>query len=237
MKMQKADLPKTALITGGSNGIGLAIAQKFAENNINVAIADVEAYTGKDSKILYKKCEVSRGDEMDDLYSWTEETLGHPDILVINAGRGIKEKLTEGDPDKWQQIINTNIMGALRAIRAFLPHMVNQQKGHVIVISSVAAGKPHPYGGIYSATKSALEVIAETLRLETIPHINVTVISPGVTDTDFFTNQLAGSHSIEEVGMGAISPREIAEDVFYAISKKKGTSINKIITRPTAQSF
>lgn len=235
--MQKADLPKTALITGGSNGIGLAIAKKFAQNDIKVAIADVEGYNNENPNISFKKCDVSSGNEINDLYNWTEKTIGHPEILVINAGRGIKEKLTEGDPDKWQQIINTNIMGALRPIRAFLPHMVSQKSGNVIVISSVAAGNPHPYGGIYSATKTALEVIAETLRLETLPHINITVISPGVTDTGFFENQMVGSHSIEELEMGVISPEEIAEDALYAISKKKGTSINKIITRPTAQSF
>lgn len=237
MKMQKADLPKTALITGGSNGIGLAIARKFADNNIKVAIADVKNYTGENPEILYKECDVSNGVEIDELYNWTTKNLGHPEILVINAGRGIREKLTEGDPEKWQQIINTNIMGALRPIRAFLPHMIEKKRGSVVVISSVAAGNPHPYGGIYSATKSALEVIAETLRLETIPHINVTVISPGVTNTEFFQNQMAGGHSIEELDMGMIAPEEIAEDVFYSISKKNGTSINKIITRPTAQSF
>jgi NADP-dependent 3-hydroxy acid dehydrogenase YdfG len=86
-------------------------------------------------------------------------------------------------------------------------------------------------------TKTALEVIAETLRLETLPHINVTVVSPGITDTAFFENQVSGQTSVEQLNMGAISPEEIAQDVLYAIKKKKGTSINKIITRPLAQSF
>lgn len=235
--MQATSKSKTALITGGSSGIGLAIADKFSREGITVAIADIAEYKGEGENIHFKHCDVGDAGHIDDLYNWANEKTGLPEILVINAGRGIQEKLTEGDPEKWQQIINTNVMGALRCIRAFVPEMIKNKKGNVIIISSVSANQPHPYGAVYSATKTALEVIAETLRLETLPHINVTVISPGITDTKFFENQISGNSSIEEMDMGAISPAEIAEDVFYAINKKNGTSINKIITRPLAQSF
>lgn len=228
---------KTALITGGSKGIGRAIAEKFSEEEIKVAVADKAEFGKKKPNISFKNCDVSKAGEIDELFAWTRDEIGDPEILVVNAGQGIQEKLTEGDPEKWQNILNTNLMGALRSIRAFVPNMLQKKKGHVVVISSVAANQPHPYGGIYSASKTALEVIAETLRLETLPHINVTVVSPGITDTEFFKNQVSGDNSVEKMGMGAISPKEIAEDVFYAISKKSGTSINKIVTRPIAQSF
>lgn len=234
--MLENGLPHTALITGGSSGIGRAIAEAFFAEGMQVAIADKDQYKGEVS-LKYKKCDVGRGTEIDELYSWCTEAIGQPEILVINAGRGIQEKLTEGDPEKWQEIINTNLMGALRCIRAFVPAMLKQQRGNVVIISSVSAEQPHPYGGVYSATKTALEVVAETLRLETLPHINVTVVCPGVTDTAFFENQLSGNTNIKDLNMGAISPEEIAQDVLYAIKKKKGTSINKIITRPLEQSF
>ena len=156
---------------------------------------------------------------------------------MLNAGRGIKEKLTEGDPEKWKSIIDINLLGALRCIRAFVPAMLEKKNGHVVFISSVSAGKPHPYGGVYSASKSALEVIAETLRLETLPHVKVTVISPGIVDTNFFKNEVSGNTSVEQRKLGSISPDDIAEDVFYAVTKRKGTSINKIITRPIGQEF
>lgn len=235
--MQKKRLPKLALVTGGSSGIGLSISKILAKENIEVIVADKQELQGEFSHIRFFVCDVGKSIDIDNLYKKISSEFGHPDVLVINAARGIQEKLAEGDPEKWQKIIDTNIMGALRTVRAFLPAMLERKYGHVIFISSVAANKPHSYGGIYSATKSALEVIAETLRIETIPFINVTVISPGITDTEFFSNQISGGGSAKDLKMGTISPEEIAEDVLYILSKKPGTSINKIITRPIEQEF
>lgn len=228
---------KIALVTGGSSGIGAAIAEKLNREGIKVIVADLTGAQNPESGKEFKICDVTKAEDIDALFAWTIENFGHPDYLVLNAGQGIQEKLTEGDPEKWKKIFETNVLGSLRCIRAFTPNMVSQKSGNVVVISSVSANQPHPYGGIYAASKTALEVIAETLRLETLPHINVTVVSPGIVDTAFFEHQISGDNTVEQIGMGAIDPEEIAEDVWYALNKKKGTSINKIITRPTLQNF
>ncbi|SOC79498.1 NADP-dependent 3-hydroxy acid dehydrogenase YdfG [Salinimicrobium sediminis] len=235
--MKENTYSKLALITGGSSGIGKAIAKKLSREGIKVIIADVAENGDDDTEIYFRKCNVAKGKDVDELYAWTTENFGHPDYLILNAGRGISEKLTEGDPEKWKEILDINVMGALRCIRAFTPNMLSEEKGNVVFISSVSANQPHPYGGIYAASKTALEVIAETLRLETLPHISVTVVSPGIVDTNFYEAQVSGDNSVEKMGMGAIAPEEIAEDVWYALNKKKGTCINKIITRPTLQQF
>ena len=234
--MNENSSSKIALVTGGSSGIGRAIAEKLNRERIKVVTADISESSTEEG-ILFRKCDVTLGDEIDNLFSWTVENVGHPDILILCAGQGIKEKLTEGDPEKWQKIINVNLMGPLRTIRAFAPKMVENKNGNVIFVSSVSAHQPHAYGGIYSASKTALEVVAETLRKENLPDLNVTVISPGIVDTGFFSNQLSADEKVEEMGQGWISPEEIAEDVWYALNKRKGTSINKIITRPTSQEF
>lgn len=234
--MQNNPSSKLALITGGSSGIGKAIAQRLSRAGVKVVVADIIPQEDENN-IYHRKVDVSNGKQIDTLYQWMKEEHGEVDFLILNAGQGIQEKLTEGDPEKWKNIIETNLMGPLRCIRAFVPDMVNRKAGNVVFISSVSANQPHPYGGIYSASKTAVEVIAETLRLETIPDINVTVVSPGIVDTAFFENQISGNNSVEEMGMGSISPEEIAEDVWYALNKKKGTSINKIITRPILQQF
>lgn len=237
LQMDSNRTSKIALVTGGSSGIGRAVAEKLNETGIRVVVADIKKPQTTISDISFRKCDVGNPEDIDALFTWTTENLGVPEILILNAGRGIQEKLVEGNPEKWQQVINTNLMGPLRCIRAFVPQMLKLKTGNVVFISSVSANQPHQYGGIYSASKTALEVVAETLRLETLPHLSVTVVSPGVVETDFFKNQVSGNSSIEEMGMGAISAREIADDIWYAINKKKETSINKIITRPIKQSF
>ncbi|WP_373056752.1 SDR family oxidoreductase [Zunongwangia sp. H14] len=234
--MQAGNLSENILITGGANGIGRAVARKFSNENYRVAIADVEIPREQEECLSFFKTNVSDPVDVANLYDELIDTIGHPGILVLNAGRGIQEKLFEGDPGKWQEVINTNLMGALRCIRAFVPEMMKRQEGHVIIVSSVSAGQPHPSGGIYAATKTALEIIADTLRLETLPHIKVTVVSPGVTNTNFFENQISGYTSVENLEMGFLAPEDIAEDIFYAVNQK-GRSINKIITRPLKQSF
>lgn len=228
---------KIALVTGGSSGIGQAIANKLKEEGVKVIVADISAVNTEEGDIIYRKCDVSNAADIDRLYEWISVHHGHPDFLILNAGQGIREKLTEGDPEKWQTIIHTNLMGPLRCIRAFTPKMLEKKHGNVVFISSVSANQPHPYGGIYSATKTALEIVAETLRQETLPYLNVTVVSPGIVETDFFKNEISGGMSIEEMGMGALSPKAIAEDVWYALAKKEGASVNKIITRPVSQNF
>lgn len=233
---QKPSL-KIALVTGGSSGIGQAIAQKLKEEGVKVIVADISAVETEEERIVYRKCDVSNAADIDRLYEWVSQHYGDPDFLILNAGQGIREKLTEGDPEKWQKIVHTNLMGPLRCIRAFTPAMIENKHGNVVFISSVSANQPHPYGGIYSATKTALEIVAETLRQESLPYLNVTVVSPGIVETDFFQNEISGGMSIEEMGMGSISPEEIAEDVWYALKKREGTSINKIITRPVSQNF
>lgn len=234
--MEGKHASKIALVTGGSSGIGRAVVKKLADAGAQVVVADIQQ-NDLSLPAIFRRCDVTNRNDISELFHWMLENVGTPDILILNAGRGIKEKLTEGDPEKWQQILDINLMGSLRFIRAFVPQMLQKKQGHVVFISSVSANQPHPYGGIYSASKTALEIIAETLRQETLPHIKVTVVSPGIVETDFFQNQLSGSTSIEEMGMGSIQAEEIAEDVLYALEKKNGTCINKITTRPVCQSF
>lgn len=223
----------TALVTGGSNGIGKAIALKLAAEKYNVVVADIikPAYTH--SNIRYISCDVSKISDVNNLFTAVQNDLGTLGILVLNAGKGIHELLTEGDPEKWQDVVNINIMGTLRCIRAFVPQMLENKKGDVVFISSVSSGKAYTYGGVYSASKAAIDMIAETLRLETEPHIRVTTVKPGTVATGFFKNSGREDYHPD----ASLSAEHIAEDVWYAINKPPGTSINTIVTRPTGQLF
>ncbi|WP_276496812.1 SDR family oxidoreductase [Pontibacter litorisediminis] len=228
---------KHAIISGGGSGIGRAIAEQLSADGVNTAIADLHLPADLSSGITPFSCNVADAAAVDTLFFEVQQQLGKPNILVCSAGQGVHEKLTEGDPEKWQHVINTNLMGTLRMIRAFVPGMQEAGAGDVVIVSSVAAGQAYAYGGIYAATKTALQVIAETLRQEVLPTIRVTVIAPGVTDTAFFKNTLSGSQTVESIGYGAITPGQVADAVLYALRQPPGVSINNITLRPTAQAF
>lgn len=228
---------KKAVVSGGGSGIGRAIVEKLSAADVTVAVADLQLPSGLPPNAFPFTCDVTTAHAVDALFAGTLEKIGPPDILVCSAGRGIHEKLTEGDPEKWRHIIDTNLMGALRMIRAFVPGMLEAGQGDVVLVSSVSAGQAYPYGGIYAATKSALEVVAETLRQEVLPKVRVTVVAPGVTDTAFFQNTISGFHTAKDIGYGTIAAEDVADAVLFALGKPSGVSLNHITIRPTAQPF
>ncbi|WP_299824098.1 SDR family NAD(P)-dependent oxidoreductase [uncultured Pontibacter sp.] len=228
---------KKAIVSGGGSGIGQAIVDKLTARKIPTAIADLQISPNQPTNAHPFICDVTTAPAVDALYAGVQEKLGTPTILICSAGRGIHQKLTEGDPEKWQLAINTNLMGTLRMIRAFVPGMLEQGEGDVVLISSVAAGKSFEYGGIYAATKTALEVIAETLRQEVLPKVRVTVVAPGITDTAFFKNTISGFHTAEDIGYGALSAEAVADAVLYALEQPHHVSVNHVTIRPTKQPF
>jgi NADP-dependent 3-hydroxy acid dehydrogenase YdfG len=125
----------------------------------------------------------------------------------------------------------------LRVLRSFLPDLIATGEGDVVFTSSVAASQPHEYGGIYSATKAAINVIAETLRLELNDSARVLTIAPGVVDTQFFNHLESGEQSVESIGFGALQPIDVAEAVVYALTRNRHQVINNITVRPVRQTF
>ena len=229
---------KVALVSGGAGGIGFATANALAAEGIRTVIADVKEPAHLSNGVRFYKTDITSASSIAELYGFLNREGLIPDIIVCNAGRGITEKLAEGDPEKWHSIFNLNVMGHLRTIRSFLPQMLEKNNSSDIVfISSVAARKPHEWGGIYSASKAALQAIAETLRLEVQPKIRVSTILPGVVDTDFFSNTVSGGQTADDIGWGALKPSDIADAILYIISRPESVAVNEITIRPAAQPF
>jgi NADP-dependent 3-hydroxy acid dehydrogenase YdfG len=230
--------PKTALVSGAAGGIGYAIAQFLGKAAYRTLIADIKKPALLTENLLYHPTDITSASSIDGLYQFMHQQELVPDLIVCNAGRGITERLAEGDPEKWHSIFNLNVMGHLRLIRSHLPQMLEKQGStDIVFISSVAARKPHAWGGIYAASKAALQSIAETLRLEVQPKVRVSTILPGVVDTPFFDHMLGGGQSVEEIGWGALKAEDIADAVQYIISRPPGVAINELTIRPAAQPF
>lgn len=225
---------KNVIITGASSGIGKAIAEKLLTTNYSCINID-KTPPPQHSEIPYLRCDLTDAQQVNKLYTEVKKQIGVPHVLISNAGINVHEKLTEGDPEKWQEVFNCNVMGALRFIRAFINDV--PVGGNIIFISSVAAHKAYEYGGVYSASKAAIDRIAETLRLEVQPDIKVSVVAPGTVKTEFFKNTINGSQQYNSQGWREVTSEQIAEYVNYILSAPESLNIDYSILRPSDQPF
>jgi NADP-dependent 3-hydroxy acid dehydrogenase YdfG len=158
------------------------------------------------------------------------EAFGRLDAAFANAGFGAKRGFLEESPEHWRSMVLTNVYGVALTIRAALPHLLERGEGHFVITSSVAGRRVLP-GSLYSATKWAATAMGEALRAELRQMhddqgIRVTLIEPGMTDTDFFD---------ERPGESALRDEDIARAVLFALEQPPGVDVNEILVRPTTQ--
>ena len=228
---------RTALVTGGASGIGRATADRLAGGGARVVVADLHPIAEPADGVTSMCVDVNDPQAIEALREDVESRWGPLDVLVSNAGRGVHERLADGDPAKWAEVLETNVMGAVRMVRAFVPGMLEAGGGDIVFVSSVAARRAYEWGGIYSASKAALERVAETLRLEVQPAVRVATVAPGVVDTRFFDHSVGCAPGPDEIGWGALAAGEVADAVVYALTRAEGVAVNRVVVRPTAQPF
>jgi NAD(P)-dependent dehydrogenase (short-subunit alcohol dehydrogenase family) len=187
---------RVVLITGGSVGIGLAVAEEFLKENarvvicardedrLNKAVEDLRVrYPGKD--IFGKSCDVSKLPDLEQLVRYIEHTVGDINILINNAGAGSEEKNMTAPDEKWYHYWDLHVMAAIRLCRLCLPLMKKSATGGVIInTASLCAMQPLYYEPIYNVTKAALNMYTKCLADELIKdNIRVMAVSPGLVLT------------------------------------------------------
>ncbi len=187
-----------AIITGGSRGVGYATAQLLAKKGY-------EVYATTRSPIrmmIYEEglhietVEITNSSSVRSFIQKVVETEGRIDLLINNASYGLAGPLETLKEEEIAEQMDVNFMAPIRMIKAVLPHMRSQKKGHIINISSTNGVFGVPYGSPYSASKAAIESLSEALAIELIPwNINVSIIEPGYITTHF--NILLGSEAVE----------------------------------------
>ncbi|KAG4071374.1 hypothetical protein HA402_004078 [Bradysia odoriphaga] len=195
-KPKKSVRGQTVLITGGGNGIGRALALRFASEGCNIAIADIEWDAAvATAKLLQAKNVVAKAYHMDvsdvnqlkQLQCDIEKDIGPVDILVNNAGVLPLLSLREGSDIEIERIVKVNITSQFFATRTFLPGMISRRRGHIVGISSICAVHPLPGTVIYSATKFAvngyIQALHEELRQEGNHFIKLTSVLPYFVST------------------------------------------------------
>ena len=237
---------KVIVITGASSGLGEAAARLLAAHGAKLVLGArrLDRLHGLSRELdlgdrAVVRTDVTSFDQVKQLVDHAVATHGRIDVLINNAGLMPHSPLERVKVEDWNRIIDVNIKGVLYGIGAALPHMQAQKSGHIINVSSVAGHKVRPGSAVYAASKSAVRVISEGLRMEVKPYnIRTTIISPGAVESE-----LADSITEPDVAKGmrdfyaatAIPASAFADMVAFAISQPDYVDVNEILFRPTTQ--
>jgi NADP-dependent 3-hydroxy acid dehydrogenase YdfG len=228
---------RVLLITGASSGIGARTARRAAEAGYRLVLGarreerleELAEELGGPEQAVAVRCDVTEWEDNERIAAAAKENFGRLDAVFANAGFGAKRGYLKESPEHWRSMVLTNVLGVALTIRATLPALFESGTGHYVLTSSAAGRRVLP-GSLYSATKWAVGAIGEGLRQELREihdnhGIRVTLIEPGMTDTEFF----------DERPERALDDDDIARAVLWALEQPEQVDVNEILIRPTSQ--
>ncbi len=238
---------KVVAVTGASSGIGEATALLLAERGAKVVLgargpdrlkALAARITDAGGEASYAPTDVRQRDDLAGLVDLACTQYGQLDVLVSNAGVMPISPLDELRVDDWEAMIDVNLRGVLFGIAAALPVFRSQGSGHFVTTASTAAFRTVPGQSVYSGTKAAVRAICEGLRQEAGDKLRVTIISPGMTRTNFadgMTNDEIKAQLTTVRDAIAMPPAAVARAIAFAIGQPADVDVGEIVIRPTAQ--
>lgn len=243
-------MSKIVFITGASSGIGAACARKFAKEGYTLLLnarsvdklqaikTELENVYGTDVHIL--PFDVRDREAAAKALTTLPESYQAIDILVNNAGLALgMDKEYEGTEENYDTMIETNITALLMITRLVVPGMVKRGMGHIINIGSVAGDIAYPGGSVYCATKAAVKVLSDGLRMDLVDTpLRVTNVKPGLVETNFSVTRFAGDKERADKVYHGIKPltgEDIAEVVYFAASAPAHVQIAEVLVLATHQ--
>lgn len=243
-------MSKIALITGATAGIGEACAVLFAEQKYDLVLTgrrtgrleDLAALlTGKYGvKVKTITLDVrSKQDVNRELESLGQEWQDI-DVLINNAGlsQGL-DPIHEGNTDDWDTMIDTNVKGLLYVSKIVSGWMVRRKQGHIVNLGSIAGKETYANGNVYCATKHAVDSLNKAMRIDLLPYgIRVTGIHPGAVETEFSEVRFKGDKEKAKsvyAGFEPLVAKDIAETIWFVVSRPGHVNINDLVIMPTAQ--
>jgi short-subunit dehydrogenase len=179
---------KVVMVTGGSSGLGKAVARAFAQRGAQVVIAARRAdalaavadeFRAEGLEVAAVAADITRAEDVERLFTKTIERFGRLDVLVNNAGRSMRRPIAETTSDDFRELLDLNVVALVRCTQAALPHLL-ASRGHIVNIGSLAGKSAARYIGAYPATKFAVTAYSQQLRLELAPHgLHVLLVCPG----------------------------------------------------------
>jgi 3-oxoacyl-[acyl-carrier protein] reductase len=229
---------KNAIVTGGTKGIGRAIAEALVGEGISVCISarsksEIDAAVEKlnqsgAGKAIGFVCDVREYDQVKELINHAMQELGGVDVLVNNAGIGMFETVAETSPEDFRAVLETNLFGVFYCCHEAIPEMRRRGGGYIINISSLAGANPHPRMAAYNASKFGLNGFSEALMQE-VRHDNIKVsyIMPGSVNTEF------GGDSPSEEKSWQLTPQDIAQVVADLLHHDDRALPSRVEIRPS----
>jgi 3-hydroxy acid dehydrogenase/malonic semialdehyde reductase len=239
-----------AMITGATSGFGRAIALSFAGHGWDVIITGrrterLNELAGQirdehATKVLSLAFDIRRQAEVKAAVDSIPDEWRAVDVLVNNAGLAAGlSTVQQGELSDWEDMIDTNVKGLLYISRMVIPWMVARSKGHIVNMGSMAGKEAYPYGNVYCATKHAVDALSKSMRIDLLAHgIKVTAIHPGAAETEFsivrFKGDTERAAKVYE-GINPLTAEDIADIVWFAVSRPAHVVLNEILVTPLAQ--
>ena len=232
---------RVLLVTGASSGIGAATARAAVEAGYRVVLGArrepelrrLSEDLGGAERALAVRADVTEWEDQERLVAAGLERFGRIDAVLANAGTAGRRSFLADSVEQWRGMVLTNVLGVAMTIRATLPHMLERGTGDYLITSSVG-GRRVMAGSLYSATKHALTAIGLGLRAE-LRHnhdnkrIRVTILEPGMTETEIFDNR----PELRPESM--IQPEDVARAAIYALSQPPEVELNEVMVLATGQ--
>ncbi|MFI6950611.1 SDR family oxidoreductase [Streptomyces sp. NPDC050422] len=244
---------RTAVVTGAASGMGNATARLLAAQGVRVALLArraerleelAEKITADGGRALVVVTDVTDQASVDAAAERVHTEFGPVDLVVNAAGVMLPNPVDAGRADEWQRMLDTNVAGALRIIRAFTADLVaaaaEGRTADLVNISSIGAHVTFPNYAVYGATKAALTYLSASLRTELGPRdVRVTNIEPGLTDSELAGHvdnaELSGQLDGMFDALGGLSSDEIADLIAYTTSRARHINLRQVVVLPTRQ--
>ena len=234
-------------ITGGSSGIGKQLAADYLKRGDHVTIVANNPVKLEEAQrdltaikalVFSFVCDVAELDQVRSVSAAYVEKFGAPDIVVSNAGFAVYRTFEQMTAEEIARLLNVNFVGACLVIREFLPHMLKNGSGNIVVMASIAGRLVMTPCGVYSAAKHGLVALAHTLQLElSHTNVNVHVICPGRVETDFFADESFKTRAPRKETQHTIPIEAVSQAVFQGNRKQAIYHIRPQNLRPAGVAY
>jgi NADP-dependent 3-hydroxy acid dehydrogenase YdfG len=240
--LNNSDQTRTAIVTGASSGIGMAVAEMLLSEGVKVLATARSSDKLQELQSRYPDCEIVVGDIADEklpaqLIDRTIDLFGSVDVVFNNAGVMHAANIDNTDIDLMCSMVRVNLEAAVRMAYTALKYFKSKNKGHLINVSSILGTKVRPTTGVYASTKYGIEALSEALRMEVAKSgVKVSMIEPGVTETNLQSHFENHPKSVLEISR-PLDPEDIARCVKFILEQPEHVRIPVMMVLPGEQAM